>query len=78
MAPPLPENDHAAFIRRQRPELATAGNIVDTEGRVLAGHDGIERFTIGQRKGLGFGSASRRYVLQIVPETRDSRMRGSL
>lgn len=67
----VPENDHAAFIRRQRPELATAGNIVDTEGHVLAAHDGIEKFTIGQRKGLGFGSASRRYVLQIVPETRD-------
>ncbi len=67
----VPENDHAAFIRRQRPELATAGNIVDTDGHVLAGHDGIEKFTIGQRKGLGFGSASRRYVLQIVPETRE-------
>jgi tRNA-uridine 2-sulfurtransferase len=67
----VPDNDHAAFIRRHRPELATAGNIVDTAGRVLAEHDGIEKFTIGQRKGLGFGSASRRYVLKIVPETHD-------
>jgi tRNA-specific 2-thiouridylase len=67
----VPDNDHAGFIRRHRPELATAGNIVDTDGKVLAAHDGIENFTIGQRKGLGFGSASRRYVLQIVPETRE-------
>jgi tRNA-specific 2-thiouridylase len=67
----VPNNDHAAFIRRHRPELATAGNIVDAAGRVLAEHDGIEKFTIGQRKGLGFGSASRRYVLKIVPETHD-------
>jgi tRNA-specific 2-thiouridylase len=67
----VPDNDHAGFIRRHRPGLQTAGSIVDTQGNVLAAHDGIEQFTIGQRKGLGFGSASRRYVLKIVPETRD-------
>src|SRR5205807_8421452 len=66
----VPNNDHADFIQKRRPELATAGNIVDTAGKVLAPHDGIERFTIGQRKGLGFGSAGRRYVLDIIPETR--------
>ena len=65
----VPDNDHAGFIRRHRPGLETAGHIVDQAGKVLAEHDGFERFTIGQRKGLGFGSASRRYVLQIVPET---------
>jgi tRNA-specific 2-thiouridylase len=65
----VPNNDHAGFIRERRPELTTAGNIVDTSGNVLARHDGIERFTIGQRKGLGFGSHARRYVLQIVPGT---------
>jgi tRNA-specific 2-thiouridylase len=67
----VPDNDHAAFIKSRHPELATAGNIVDRQGKVLAPHDGIEKFTIGQRKGLGFGSASRRYVLEIVPESRD-------
>jgi tRNA-uridine 2-sulfurtransferase len=67
----VPDNDHAAFIKNRHPELATAGNIVDRNGNVLAPHDGIEKFTIGQRKGFGFGSAARRYVLEIVPETRD-------
>jgi tRNA-specific 2-thiouridylase len=65
----VPDNDHTGFIRRHRPDLDTAGAIVDTRGNILARHDGIERFTVGQRKGLGFGSASRRYVLEIVPET---------
>ncbi len=65
----VPDNDHASFVRRRRPELATAGSIVDTEGTVLAPHDGIEQFTVGQRKGLGFAAGSRRYVLEIVPET---------
>ena len=67
----VPNNDHAAFIKERHPELQTAGNIVDRAGNVLAAHDGIEKFTIGQRKGFGFGSASRRYVLEIIPETRD-------
>ncbi len=67
----VPENDHAAFIRRRRPELQTAGNIVDTAGHVLAAHDGIEQFTIGQRKGLGFAAGARRYILDIIPATNE-------
>jgi tRNA-specific 2-thiouridylase len=67
----VPNNDHADFIRRRRPDLATAGVFRDRAGNVLAEHDGYEQYTIGQRKGLGFGSASRRYVLEIVPETHD-------
>ena len=64
----VPDNDYAALVRRRRPELATAGQIVDTSGRIIAKHDGIENFTIGQRKGLGFAASGRRYVLQIVPD----------
>jgi tRNA-specific 2-thiouridylase len=67
----VPDGDHAALVRRRRPGQATAGHFVDTSGRVLGEHDGIERFTIGQRKGLGVAAASRRYVLQIVPESND-------
>ena len=55
-----------------RPDLVSAGVIRDKDsGKVLAEHQGIEQFTIGQRKGLGFGAGSRRYVLEIVPETRN-------
>ncbi len=67
----VPNNDHADFIRRRRPELATAGVFRDQAGNVLAEHAGYEQYTIGQRKGLGFGSSSRRYVLDIIPETHD-------
>jgi tRNA-uridine 2-sulfurtransferase len=66
----VPEGDHGAVIRRRRPEAATAGPILDTSGKVLAQHDGIENFTIGQRKGLGFAAGERRYVLQIVTQER--------
>jgi tRNA-specific 2-thiouridylase len=63
----VPDGDHAALIRERRPERRTAGRIVDTGGRVLGEHDGIERFTVGQRKGLGIAAAAPRYVLKIVP-----------
>jgi tRNA-specific 2-thiouridylase len=67
----VPDNDHFNFIKKRRPELASSGVIRDRAGTVLAEHDGIERFTIGQRKGLGFGGGQRRYVLEIVPESSD-------
>jgi tRNA-specific 2-thiouridylase len=66
----VPDGDHASLIRRRRPEAVTAGQFVDTAGNVLAEHDGFERFTIGQRKGLGYAAGERRYVLEIVPESR--------
>jgi len=64
----VPDGDHASLIRQRRPDRATAGKIVDTAGNVLAGHHGIQQFTVGQRKGLGFAVGQRRYVLKIVPE----------
>lgn len=64
----VPDGNHAKLIRGRRPEQATAGKIVSTAGTVLAEHDGIEQFTIGQRKGLGFAAGERRYILRIVPE----------
>ena len=66
----VPDGDHANLIRRRRPELVTAGNVVDGDGNILGEHDGFERFTIGQRKGLGIATDRKRYVLEIVPETK--------
>ena len=67
----VPGGDHSAVIRARRPDAVTAGKLVDTAGHVLGDHDGIDRFTIGQRKGLGIAAGSRRYVLQIVPGSND-------
>jgi tRNA-specific 2-thiouridylase len=67
----IPNGDHASFIRQHRPDARTAGHVRDRSGAVLATHDGIERFTIGQRKGLGFATSGKRYVLEIVPGAND-------
>ncbi|HUC43847.1 MAG TPA: tRNA 2-thiouridine(34) synthase MnmA [Candidatus Sulfotelmatobacter sp.] len=41
------------------------GEIVDGEGRVLARHPGIERFTVGQRRGLGISGPDPLYVVAL-------------
>jgi tRNA-specific 2-thiouridylase len=49
-------------------EPGKAGNIVDTEGRVLGSHDGIEHYTVGQRRGLGVSAAQPLYVVRLDAE----------
>lgn len=47
-----------------------AGKIVNRQGEQLGGHEGIHRFTVGQRRGLGVGGAENPlYVLEIQPES---------
>jgi tRNA-specific 2-thiouridylase len=41
------------------------GVVVDTAGSVLARHDGIEAFTVGQRRGLGVAVGEPRYVVDV-------------
>jgi tRNA-specific 2-thiouridylase len=57
------------FVRRRR-TIDTAGELVTTDGAVVARHDGIEGFTVGQRKGLGIALGDRKFVVRIEPATR--------
>ena len=66
----LPDHDHAGFIRRERPDVPAAGEIVDRQGRVLGHHDAYFRFTVGQRRGLGVAAPAPLYVDRVEPETR--------
>jgi tRNA-specific 2-thiouridylase len=66
----VPDQDHARFVRQRRGDVDTSGEIVTTDGTVVGRHDGLERFTIGQRKGLGIAFREPRYVVRIEPETR--------
>ncbi|NNJ25226.1 tRNA 2-thiouridine(34) synthase MnmA [Alienimonas chondri] len=66
----VPDNDYAGFVKRHRGEQDTAGQFVDVAGRPIGEHPGYERFTIGQRKGLGVAFGEPRYVLRIEAESR--------
>jgi len=66
----VPDGSYARLIERLRPGACEPGEIVDREGRVLGRHDGIVRFTVGQRKGLGIDASEPLYVLRIDAEER--------
>jgi len=59
--------EHAGFVgkRAQIP----GGVIQDREGHVLGRHEGVHRFTIGQRKGLGLSAGVPLYVVGIDADT---------
>jgi len=60
----VPDGDHTAFLARQgvgRQE----GEIRNPAGAVIGRHDGVQRFTVGQRKGLGVSSRIPLYVVGI-------------
>ncbi|MCU0770925.1 MAG: tRNA 2-thiouridine(34) synthase MnmA [Verrucomicrobia bacterium] len=65
----VPDNDYGGFLEKAGLVAKHRGEIVDTAGRVLGHHDGIEFYTIGQRKGLGLSAPSPLYVLELDAET---------
>jgi tRNA-uridine 2-sulfurtransferase len=44
------------------------GDVVSTGGAVLAEHNGVHNFTVGQRKGLGFAAGEPLYVIELDRE----------
>ncbi len=51
----VPNGDYASVIEKLRPGAVQPGDIVRLDGRVLGRHQGVIRYTIGQRRGLGIG-----------------------
>jgi tRNA-specific 2-thiouridylase len=66
----VPQGRYAQLVERLRPEAAEPGELVHVDGSVLGAHDGIIRFTVGQRRGLGVGTGEPLYVVRLEPETR--------
>ena len=49
----IPDGDYISFIGKNTDLTFPKGDFIDTEGNILGKHEGIIRYTIGQRKGLG-------------------------
>src|SRR5882724_9492558 len=67
----VPDGDYAGFIDRyleaesageRRPD---SGDIVDSTGEIIGRHNGIHRYTIGQRRGIGIAGERPLYVLSL-------------
>src|ERR1700692_524785 len=66
----VPGNDYKAFLRSHLGgKEFHHGEIYDVDGNFVGEHEGIELFTIGQRKGLPGGSPRPRYVVDLDAET---------
>jgi len=63
------DGDTAGFVALRAPGRVRAGEIVSTEGEVLGRHEGIHRFTVGQRRGLGVAGPAPRYVVRIEADS---------
>jgi tRNA-specific 2-thiouridylase len=66
----VPNGSYAAVIEKLRPGAAEPGEIVHLDGRVLGRHDGVIRYTVGQRRGLGIGGGEPLYVVRLDAEAR--------
>src|ERR1700737_3492185 len=66
----VPGNDYKAFLRSYLGEREFhRGEIYDVDGNFVGEHEGIELFTIGQRKGLRVGSPTTGFGVDPAPET---------
>ncbi|MBI3414849.1 MAG: tRNA 2-thiouridine(34) synthase MnmA [Verrucomicrobia bacterium] len=65
----VPDKDYGKFLDQAGLVKKHQGEIVDLHGRVLGHHDGIEFFTIGQRKGLHISAPKPLYVIDLDPAT---------
>jgi len=63
----IPQGDYREFLGKHL--VSRPGDFVDAAGSVLGRHEGIERFTVGQRRGLGVASNDKLFVTAVEPQT---------
>jgi len=63
----IPDGDYRSFLKKLRPEMFVAGNIILQDGTPIGTHEGLANYTIGQRKNLGLNDGPW-YVLKLDTE----------
>ena len=61
----VPEGKYTTIIDRLRPQGAEPGDIVHMDGRVLGRHEGVTRYTVGQRRGLTIAVGEPLFVIKL-------------
>lgn len=64
-----PGDNHSAFIEKYTGSAPSPGKVLRVDGAELGTHQGICRYTVGQRRGLGIAAEQRLYVTDLDPET---------
>jgi tRNA-specific 2-thiouridylase len=66
----VPEGKYSTLIDKLRPHAAGAGDIVHMDGRLLGRHEGVSRYTVGQRRGLNVAVGDPLFVVRLEPEAK--------
>ncbi len=66
----MPEGRYTTVIDRLRPHGALPGEVVHIDGRVLGRHDGVTRYTVGQRRGLNVSLGDPLFVVRLDADAR--------
>lgn len=61
----VPAGKYSDIVQKLRPGASAPGDIVHMDGRVMGQHDGVIRYTIGQRRGLGVATGQPLFVTKI-------------
>jgi len=61
----VPDGKYARFIEERHPGTDPAGKILSADGNVVGRHQGVHRFTVGQRRGLGLSHSTPLYVTKL-------------
>lgn len=61
----LDNNEIGQFLQDRAKADVTSGPILSSEGKQLGQHNGLFRYTIGQRRGLGIAAAAPLYVVDL-------------
>ncbi|HLY77960.1 MAG TPA: tRNA 2-thiouridine(34) synthase MnmA [Caulobacteraceae bacterium] len=67
----VPEGRYTTIVDRLRPHGALAGDIVHLDGRVLGRHEGVTRYTVGQRRGLNVAVGEPLFVVRVDAARRE-------
>lgn len=63
----IPDNDYVGFIQRTTSVDFPCGDFIDESGNKLGTHNGLIRYTVGQRKGLGIAFGQPMFVSKLDP-----------
>ena len=61
----VPAGKYSDIVEKLRPGAVEAGDIVHMDGRVMGRHEGVIRYTIGQRRGLGVATGEPLFVTKL-------------
>ena len=64
----VPRGRYTDIVEKLKPGAVRPGDIVHVDGRVLGRHEGVIRYTIGQRRGLGVASGAPLFVVRLDAE----------